>query len=287
MADIIKDFLSLQYSDNFALEGIEEKNIDLTLPPAPELSAVVYGTVTDGELPVPNATVKLFDSAGQPFKHTMTDITGAYTISDILAGTYSVGAVADGYRLSEPKYVTLIGGDTTEINLLCQKDVSLTLGAIAGVLSASLLPAGTTPLAGAKITLQDSLGAAVAVTYSADDGEFVFYDVADGVYTVFASADGYISVTSAVTISGGSIANITLLMGIDTRTYNGTVSGIVKNSSGYTVADCFVGLYKTEDDGMGGTREILVSTTKTNAEGKYMFGNVDGGSYLVKAKLNA
>ena len=30
MADIIKDFLSLQYSDNFALEGIEEKNLPVT-----------------------------------------------------------------------------------------------------------------------------------------------------------------------------------------------------------------------------------------------------------------
>lgn len=287
MADIIKDFLSLQYSTNFSLEGIEEKDINLTLPPAPELSAVVYGTVTDGTAPLPNATVKLFDSTGKPFKHTMTDINGTYTLSDIPAGTYSVGAVLTGYRLSEPKYVALVGGDTVGVDLLCQKDEALALGAIAGVLSANVLTGGTSPLAGAKITLQDALGTTVAVTYTADDGEFVFYDVADGVYTVFASADGYVSVTSAVTITGGSIANITLLMAIDTRTYNGTVSGIIKNSSGYAIAGCFVGLYRIISDGLGGTKEMLVSTTKTNTEGKYMFGNVDGGTYLVKAKMNS
>ena len=286
MADLVKDLLSLQYSDNFQLEGINEENVDLVLPPAPELSAVVYGTVTDGELPVSNATVKLFDSAGQPFKHTMTDQTGAYTLSDIPAGTYSVGAVADGYRLSDLQNVTLLVGDTTEIGLVCQKDTTLALGAIAGVLSASQLPGGTAPLSGAKITLFDASGAAVAVTYTAADGEFVFYDVADGTYSVFATSDGYTSVSAAVTISGGSIANLTLLMEIDTRTYNGTVSGIIKNSTGFAIADCFVGLYQLVDDGQGGTKEILVATTKTNTAGKYLFGNVEGGTYLVKAKQN-
>ena len=33
--------------------------------------------------------------------------------------------------------------------------------------------------------------------------------------------------------------------------------------------------------------ETLVATTKTNTEGKYLFGAVSGGQYLVKAKLSA
>ena len=31
--------------------------------------------------------------------------------------------------------------------------------------------------------------------------------------------------------------------------------------------------------------ETLIATTKTNAEGQYLFGGVIGGQYLVKAKL--
>ena len=41
MADIKQDILSLQYSPNFTLEGIQEANIDLELPPAPAAAATV------------------------------------------------------------------------------------------------------------------------------------------------------------------------------------------------------------------------------------------------------
>ena len=149
----------------------------------------------------------------------------------------------------------------------------------------TLVGTGLTPMAGAKITLKDSNGAVVASTYSADDGEFLFYDVADGLYTMLASAEGYLtSAPMAVTITGGSIANVTMSLTVDTRTYNGTVSGVIRDQKGTAVAGCFVGLYQITGTGAGAT-ETLIATTKTNAEGKYLFGGVVGGQYLVKAKL--
>lgn len=285
MADIKQDLLSLQYSDNFALQGMQEVNVDLELPPASTSLATVYGVVTDGTDPIPDATVKLFDSAGMPYQHTLTDASGAYSLTGIPAGTYSLGAVADGYRLSDAAGVTLSAGATTQINLVCVPDVTLSLGAIAGTLTVSS-PLGTsTPLAGAKITLQDALGAAVAVTYTAADGEFAFYDLADGVYTLLASAEGYVSASSmTAVITGGSIANLTMSMTVDSRTYNGTVSGIIRNTAGQAVAGCFVGLYQLVTV-EGVTREQLVAVTKTNSAGKYLFGGISGGKYLVKAKM--
>lgn len=73
MADIKQDLLSLQYSQNFDIQGMQEVNVDLELPPAAVSLATVYGVVTDGAVPVADATVKLFDSAGLPYQHTMTD----------------------------------------------------------------------------------------------------------------------------------------------------------------------------------------------------------------------
>lgn len=285
MADIKQDLLSLQYSDNFALQGMQEVNVDLELPPASTSLATVYGTVTDGTGPVPDATVKLFDSAGMPYQHTITGADGAYTLTGIPAGTYSLGAVADGYRLSDAAGVTLSGGDTTQINLVCVPDATLSLGAIAGTLSVSNPTGTSTPLAGAMITLQNAAGVAVASTYTASDGEFAFYDLADGVYTLLASAEGYLaSSTMTAVITGGSIANLTMSMTVDSRTYNGTVSGIIRNNAGQAVAGCFVGLYQVVTVG-GVSQEQLVAVTKTNAAGKYLFGGVTGGEYLVKAKL--
>ena len=158
------------------------------------------------------------------------------------------------------------------------------LGAIAGVLTTVTLQ-GVVPLAGAKVTLQDSKGTVVASTYTAGDGEFLFYDVADGVYSLLATADGYLTARpTAVTIANGAIANVSMTLEVDARTYNGTVSGVIRNASGAAVAGCFVGLYQITQ--VGETKvETLVATTKTNGEGKYLFGGVTGGQYMVKAKL--
>lgn len=286
MADIKQDLLSLQYSQNFDIQGMQEVNVDLELPPASASLATVYGVVTDGTAPLADATVKLFDSAGLPYQHTMTDASGAYTLSGIPAGTYSLGAVKNGYLLSDAAGVTLSSGATTQINLTCTPEVSLSLGAIAGVLTVSDPVQGASiPLGGAKITLQDAMGTTAAVTYTAADGEFAFYDLADGVYTLLSSATGYVASSSmTAVITGGSIANVTMSMTVDSRTYNGTVSGIIRNNAGLAVAGCFVGLYQIVKVG-DVSQELLIATTKTNDAGKYLFGGVTGGEYLVKAKL--
>ena len=67
MADIKQDFLGLKYSEDFSITGLEEANVDLNLNPAAQTGGTVYGTVTDGSVPIPDATVKLFDSTGMPY----------------------------------------------------------------------------------------------------------------------------------------------------------------------------------------------------------------------------
>lgn len=283
MADIKTDFLSLQYSPSFSVEGIQEADVNLSLPPA-EVTGTVFGVVTDNGTPVPNATVKLFDNTGLPFKHTLTDATGQYSMDGIPADSYTISAVCSGYRLSPAVGVALSGGDTTQVDFALTPDTTLSLGAIAGVLT-TLSGTAMVPLSGAKITLATT-STVVATTYTVADGEFAFYDVADGVYTVMATADGYLpSAPMTVTITGGSIANLTMSMVVDSRAYSGTVSGIIRDQKGVAVAGCFVGLYQVTNAGQPTQRETLIATTKTNTEGKYLFGNVVAGKYLVKAKL--
>ena len=287
MADIKQDFLGLKYSEDFSITGLEEANVDLNLDPAAQTGGTVYGTVTDGSVPIPDATVKLFDSTGMPYKHTITGEDGTYTLSEIPQGTYSLGAVKDGYLLSDAAGVTLSGTETIKADLVCIADETLNLGDIAGILSLTNGDGTRTPLGGVKITLNNTVESAVATTYTAADGEFAFYDVADGVYSLLATAEGYVA-TAAITatITNGSIANVDMTMTVDSRTYSGTVSGIIRDSSGKTVAGCFVGLYELTTAEDGTVREMLIATTKTNEAGKYLFGEVGGGQYIVKAKMN-
>lgn len=284
MADTQQDLLGLQYSPSFSLQGLQEEDVNLTLPPAPSVLATVYGTVTDGTAPIADATVKLFDSAGLPYQHTVTAADGTYTLNGIPAGTYSIAAVKDGYRMSTAVGVSLANSGSIEIPLVCTADATLALGAIAGTLT--IFGTASTPLGGAKITLTNAALETVATTYTAADGEFLFYDVADGVYTLRASALGYLTTAPmTVTILGGSAVNLTMTIQVDSRTYNGTVSGIIRDQSGAAVAGCFVGLYQVTTVG-GVTTEQLIAGTKTNAEGKYLFGGVTDGEYLVKAKVS-
>ena len=287
MADIKLDLLGLKYSENFSITGLEEANIDLNLSPAAEIFSTLFGVVTDGQNPIANATVKVFDSNGMPYKHTLTDENGNYTISELPAGTYSIGAVKDGYRLSNTQGVTLNNSDTIKIDLVCILDETLNLGTIAGILNLNNANGTKSPLGGVKITLNDTVNTAIATTYTADDGEFAFYDIADGVYTLIATAEGYTadSVITA-TITNGSISNVDITMTVDSRTYSGTVSGIIRDDDNKVVSGCFVGLYKVTTLADGTKREVLVATTKTNQAGKYMFGEVGGGEYIVKAKMN-
>lgn len=214
----------------------------------------------------------------------MTDAAGAYSLDNIPAGTYSVAAVAEGYLMSTAVGVTLSNGDTTQISLTCTADATLALGAVAGVLT--ILGTAATPLGGAKVSLLNALGETMATTYTAADGEFLFYDVADGVYTVLASADGYLTTAPmTATITGGSTANLVMTIQVNSRTYNGTVSGTIRDQYGNAVAGCFVGLYQVISDGTT-TQEFLLASTKTNAVGNYLFGGVAGGEYLVKAKVS-
>lgn len=199
-------------------------------------SATVYGTVTDGTNPLPNATVKLFDSLGVPYRHVMTDVAGAYSFDNVPAGTYSIAAALDGYIMSPSSLLTLSSGSSIEVPLVCRSEAALALGAIAGTATTIGL-AGSAPVAGATVTLRNLAGTAAATTRTADDGEFVFYDVADGIYSLVATADGYLATAPiAVTIAEGSIANVAVNMVVDSRTYNGTVSGIIRDSNGAPVS---------------------------------------------------
>lgn len=285
MATLNQDLYGLQYSADFSIQGLQEADIDLSLPPVSDTAATVYGIVTDGTLPLADAVVKLFDEKGVPFQHTLTNAEGEFVLENVPAGTYTLAAVKAGYRLSDAAGVILQQRDTTRIDLVCTADPTLALGTIAGVVNTKAAE-GLQPLAGVKLTLQNEQGDTVAVTYTIDDGEFVFYDVADGRYTLLSTAEGYLPAAPVtVVIGSGSIANVTMTMLADSRTYNGTVSGTITDRTGRPVAGCFVGLYQVTGE-QGVQRETLVAVTKTNAAGQYLFGGVTGGNYLVKAKMS-
>lgn len=280
-----QDAFELRFSENFDTKGLQETAVNLVLEESTQTNTTLIGNVTDGTDPVEGATVKAFDEDGVPFAHTLTDDQGDYVFQDLPVGTYSVGVVKDGYIMTALKGASLSKGSTATLDFEIEEDQTLKLGTIAGKLK--ILDTNE-PLSNGKITLFDSENVVVATTYTINDGEFAFYNIPNGEYKVIATATGYItSSPMSVTIKEGSVINIEMNVEVDTRTFNGTVNGVVRTINGKVISGCFVGLYNvTKDEETGRTREILVKTTRTNSSGQYMFGGVEEGSYVVKAKLS-
>ncbi len=279
---IIKDMYDLKYSTQFVNEGIQESQIDLVLETSTVGGSSVTGTVVDPSgNPIPNATVKLFDKDGVPYLHTLTNELGQYTFTDLNSDNYSVTVVKDGYVITLPYGFFLQEEDTFTYQFTITPDQSLELSSIAGHIYTTD-DAVKKMLHRANVALLDSTTReAVATTFSADDGEYLFYGIAEGTYIIKVTMQGYNASTDiAINAINNTIVNMDIQLTVDPEDNVGTISGFVKNNAN-GLTGCFVGLYEVNRNT---STEKLIATTKTNAQGMYMFGNVPTGEYKVKAK---
>ncbi|MFI3167034.1 MAG: carboxypeptidase regulatory-like domain-containing protein [Bacillota bacterium] len=283
---IIKDKYNLVYSDEFTLQDKEEFEVTLSLTESENDSSAISGVVVDPEgNPEPNATVKLFDENAKPYLHVLTDETGAYVFEDLASGTYSIACTTSKCPISIPKTVILNPNEFQNVDFTLEYDSSMELGTVAGIVKELLDNDETLAAEGGKVYLKDAeTDETIATTLSADDGEFVFYAIEDGEYNVVATKDGYkVSNPILISISGGNIVNSTLIIVKDPDKNTGTISGFVKYD-GVAKTGVYVGLY--EINATSKQIERCVATTRTNDIGYYMFGNVQKGNYVVKAKKN-
>lgn len=281
------DILKLNVSQTFTLANNNEAdiNLNLSLPPI-DTNGSVRGKIYDTTLltgsVVAGATVKVFLADGTPYAHTVSSTDGTYVISDLPMGIYTIAAVKDGNYLSASVPLTISSPTSVEINLALINNEVAKQNIIYGILTDSIT---NLPLNDVKVSLYSVVGdikTLVSSTVSIADGEYILDKIIDGNYELIFEKTGYqTSEINNVALTGGTMFNATTTLTSTTGDINNTVSGIIKTDLGVIVPNAFVGLYQI----VNGV-ETLVSTTYTNAEGKYMFGNVLDGEYLVKAKLS-
>lgn len=273
------DNYNLKYSPKTTLVGTEEVDVNLVLSSnTTVINGYIKGTVKDKNgNPIPNATVKIFDQYFTPFMHTITNPDGTYQILNVPTGNYKINASANGYLYGVSSQVYVTTNTETIRNFELENDITYNTNTLAGLLYVE----GTkTPIGGATIIVYDQSGNTVATTFTADDGEFLVTELADGTYRVSPVKSGYDSVVvSTFTVASGAIYNVVLTMISVAVPTNGTYTGQILDGNNNPINGAIVGLYKVTDSG-----ETLVQLIKTNAEGRYMFGNVPSGDYVVKAK---
>jgi hypothetical protein len=166
---------------------------ELALTGTAGLAGVVRGAGTGG--PIAGARVVVTDLRGEVVASAETDQNGRFAIQDLVSGTVTVVASADGHR---PSAVPVeVSGQGTS-----QCDVELRAGGrVRGTVRAG---ADKQPLGDARVALVNAAGNTVAVTTTGSDGEYAFADLAEGEYTLTASA--YQPATTTMTLDGAEQA---------------------------------------------------------------------------------
>ena len=278
------------------------------------ISGTVYvdinnnGTRDLGEPPVAGATITLTgtDLNGVAVNRTVSsDLTGAFTIGNLLAGTYTLTEPQPtGYTNGKNDLGSAGGTQTAQnANPSVLSAISLSAGVnatnyefgeIGTVLSGKVfidsndsgtLVAGDPGLAGVPLSLINSLGNIQAITSSGPDGSYNFVGLTpNATYSVVEAApNGYGTSTPT------QLSNLT----VPTAGLSGKNFGLTLGSlAGYVYVDANKsGARITTDPGIPGTTIILTGTTAsgnavdltttTAGDGSYSFSNLVGGSYTI------
>lgn len=281
------DTLKLNASASFTLANNNEAdiNLNLTTPTISNLGSV-SGTIYDTTLltgnVVPGATVKVFTADGTPYAHTISGADGTYTISHLPMGIYTIAAVKDGTYLSAQVPLTISSILPVTINLALINDTNATKNIIYGIVNDNI---NNMPIENVNVSLYkivDGSRTLIATTTTIADGEYTLDQIDDGNYAVTFDKSGYQTAeVNNIVLSNAAKFDASTTLTSTSGAINSTVSGTITNELGLIVANAYVGLYQI----VGGV-ETLVAVTYTNAEGKYMFGNVLAGEYVVKSKLS-
>ncbi len=266
-----------------------------------------------GEMPLAGVTIELLDANGSVLQTMLTDANGQYTFDNLLPGTYAVREIQpDGY-FHGGQNAGSGGGDDSQSDLIRAIQVSpdvrlvdydfcdLPPGSLAGAVFADtdqdcVFDAGERPIAGVAIELLDASGAVIRRTTTGTDGLYRFDDLAPGSYSVREiQPAGYFHGGQRAGSGGGDhstqdlIRGIQLGAGVDLVDYDfceippSSISGVVFSDLD---EDCD---FDSGEQALAGvTIELLdasgtvLRTTRTDANGRYIFDNLAPGEYSVR-----
>jgi protocatechuate 3,4-dioxygenase beta subunit len=254
--------------DNVEVSAADVTGKDLEL----KKTVVVPGTYTvSGTIGVSDsgsggspsgASVQLRQGGTAKGAAVSADGSGAYSISGVAPGTYTIEVSLAGYDTGTDS-VTVSNADLTGQNLTLQK----TTYTIRGTIGVSDNGSGGSPN-GAVVTLKNS-GSTVGSANADSSGAYTISGVAPGTYTIEVSLAGYTTGTiPAFEVS----ADVTKDLTLQKTTY--TISGTISLSDGGYADGAGVQLKKD------GSAEG--SPVSTDSSGAYAIGNVLPGTYSIE-----
>ncbi|MGE4354688.1 MAG: carboxypeptidase regulatory-like domain-containing protein [Oscillospiraceae bacterium] len=277
----IIDKYNLKASVQFPITGTEEvtENLQLTVSPA-AAAGIVTGIVTSGGVPIEGATVKIFDVNDNPIAHDLTNPQGRYTIPEVAAGSYKITATKFTYLTPDAIPFSVVANRPTTVDIELTLDPDVDKNALYGFIKQAVV---FTPIEGATVNIYQVVAGVQTLaltTVTNSSGQYFGPRLVSGDFVVVANKLGYEQAQSSIiTLTGTDIEPLDLFLQVNTQANVGTVSGIITDQATLLpIANALVALYSVV-----GATETIVQIARSNTGGRYLFGNVAEGDYIVKA----
>ncbi|MGQ0774979.1 MAG: carboxypeptidase regulatory-like domain-containing protein [Pseudonocardiales bacterium] len=223
---------------------------------------LIFGQVRAGQTPVPTATLTLTDLSGRQLDRDGADAEGHYRLTPPTSDSYLVICASKGHQ-STAALVVVAETPT-------RHDVMLSGGGAS--LSGIVSMAGTGQAVGnAVVSLVDSRGDVVAVATTELDGGYAFVELAQGLYTLTVVAPSLPPVARNVEIpSSGQIS-----CDVEVVARGQLVGTVCTATAGAPVSEALATLIAADGH--------VVGSVLTDADGGFVFDDLDAGAYTVIA----
>jgi hypothetical protein len=276
------DIYILKASNPFDIMEYEEVTVNLELEKVPPCyHTVLKGTVLYKDLPIKNATVKVFDKNYNPLYHAATDMNGNYVFDNILApGEYKVIATAEGYNTSITKNIKIKMNSINKLSFSLKQSSVFVNGIVYGKV---LEAVSQKPIDNALVYLKSLENDCETVykTTSNSSGQYLIYNIIPNRYKLIMQKQGYFeSIPIELIIENNEriIMNVDLIK--NSKCYKSTLNGTITFDK-KPISDVAVFLYLIDNSGA----EEVVQIQQTNKYGHFLFSNVESGSYIIKGTL--
>ncbi|MPQ44093.1 glycoside hydrolase domain-containing protein [Clostridium tarantellae] len=265
------------------IEGIEELKLNLKLTVNENklnIGAIISGFIVDeNNNPIKQAVIKLVDSNFEPLTHVYTDDKGKYSIDTIFQSEiYNLIITSEGKLPAKSEVFSLNNEEKKILNFKLFNDTSNILGAISGVVKDN-----TKFISGAVISLYSILNnekTLIAITYTNNNGEFLFNKISSGNYIMRISSLGYLSKELSAKVKAGQVLDTNIILAYEENSSNAIISGVITDDNNNEISNASVILYNVDVE-----KKIIIpiAFSKTNSSGVYTFINVPKGNYMVKS----
>ncbi|USK42072.1 carboxypeptidase regulatory-like domain-containing protein [Cytobacillus oceanisediminis] len=258
-------FLANGYSQQTLGAVIVSNQISTVNAQLARLAGTLSGIVNNPALsPIPNALVAVYQN-GVFIKSVVTDENGAYMISGLSPGSYTVVISAENYA-AQTVAAMITNGETTVLNITLLEDM--------GVLTGFVRDENNNPITGGNVTVQLSTGTGIIIAVAATDsnGQYTVIGLAPGNYTVVATAVNYQSSSQGTAITANSTSTVNFFLAADPGSITGTITNA---NTGAPVAAANVQVRIIDASG------AVIAAVLSDSMGDYIVTGLAPGVYTV------